>query len=410
LKRIQPSILPDLRPLLNLTGDRLRALPMLIVYLTDGCNSRCVTCDIWKLPRRNMSLALAEKLASEFRALGVHRVILSGGEAMQHPDWPHIAQLFRTQGAKVELLTNGLMLNKQAEDVIESIDHLIVSLDGGIPETYKAIRGVDGFNLILSGMIKCADAGVPITTRTTIQCGNYFEMPQIIDVARNAGVRKISFLAVDVSSTQAFGPRFATDIASAQPSLLLHAPPSPALSAQDLPEFSAVLDRLEHDYAADFASGLIAESPTKLRRLYDYFATLNGKSPFPPPRCNAPHLSAVVEVDGSLRPCFFLPRVSKLGDGTLLETLNTPPAVEMRKAYRTGQRSECSRCVCSLYQGPRTLLRSVLNPPDSDTHSIVLDKIASEKNNRSVDIATAYDTVAIHYDMQLAPAQWVRER
>ena len=195
-------MLPDLRPLLNLTGDRLRALPMLIVYLTDGCNSRCVTCDIWKLPRRNMSMELAEKLASEFRASGVRRVILSGGEAMQHPDWPRIAQLFRSAGAKVELITNGLMLNKQAQDVIENIDQLVVSLDGGVPGTYKAIRGVDGFDVILSGLRKCADAGVPITTRTTIQHGNFYEMPQIIDVARKAGARKISFLAVDVASTR----------------------------------------------------------------------------------------------------------------------------------------------------------------------------------------------------------------
>ena len=403
-------MLNELRPLLNLTGDRLHSLPMLIVYLTDGCNSRCVTCDIWKLPRRNMQMALAEKLASEFQALGVRRVILSGGEAMQHPEWPRIARLFRAAGAKVELLTNGLMLNKQAEDVIKSVDQLVVSLDGGVPETYKAIRGVDGFNVILSGMRTCADAGVPITTRTTIQRGNFYEMPKIIDAARRAGVRKVSFLAVDVTSTQAFGPRFTTESASLQSSLPSHAPPSPALTTDDLPEFSAVLDRLERDYAADFASGLMAESPAKLRRLYNYFSTLNGESPFPPPRCNAPHLSAVIEVDGSLRPCFFLPRVGTLGDGTLLETLNTPPAVEMRKAYRTGGRSECARCVCSLYQGPRTLLRGALKPPDSDMHSIVLDKIASKKNNQNVDIAAAYDTVAIHYDAQLAPAQWVRER
>jgi MoaA/NifB/PqqE/SkfB family radical SAM enzyme len=348
------------RPLLNLIGDQLHALPMVIIYLTDGCNSRCITCDIWKLPRRNMPLTLAEKLASEFRTLCVRRVILSGGEAMQHPDWPRIAKLFRAAGAKVELLTNGLMLNKQAQDVIESVDQLVVSLDGGIPETYKTIRGVDGFDVILSGMRKCADAGVPITTRTTIQHGNFRELPQIIDAARNAGVRKVSFLAVDMSSTQAFGPRFAADISPISSTMLPHAPPSPALTADDLPDFSKVLNRLERDYAADFVSGLIAESPRKLRRLYDYFATLNGESPFSPPRCNAPHLSAVVEVEGSLRPCFFLPRVVKLGDRTLLEALNAQAAIEMRKAYRTGQRSECARCVCSLYQSPRTLLRNAL--------------------------------------------------
>jgi MoaA/NifB/PqqE/SkfB family radical SAM enzyme len=353
-------MLPDLRPLMNLIGDRLHALPMLIIYLTDGCNSRCITCDIWKLPRRNLPVSTAEKLASEFSDLGGRHVVLSGGEAMQHPEWPLIARLFRSAGARVELITNGLLLLKQVGDVVENIDQLVVSLDGGNRETYRTIRGVDGFDVIMSGMRKCADGGLPITTRTTVQHGNFREMPQIVDIARGAGVRKVSFLAVDVSSTQAFGPRLASDagaITSDKPS---HGPAPLALTSRDLPEFLSVLTRMERDYATEFASGLIAESPAKLRRLYDYFNSLNGEPGFPPPRCNAPHLSCVVEVDGGVRPCFFLPGIGSVDSRTLLETLNAPAAMEMRTAYRTGQRPECARCVCSMYQGPRTLLRQAL--------------------------------------------------
>src|SRR5689334_3427323 len=123
-------MIASLRPLLNLTGDRLRALPMVVLYITDGCNSRCITCDIWKVPRRNMSLELVERLASDFTALGVKWVLLSGGEAMQHPQWPEIAQIIHAAGAKVMLLTNGLALKKQAEQVIAHVDELTVSLDG----------------------------------------------------------------------------------------------------------------------------------------------------------------------------------------------------------------------------------------------------------------------------------------
>ena len=79
----------------------------------------------------------------------------------------------------------------------------------------------------------------------------------------------------------------------------------------------AILDRLERDYAADFASGLLAESPAKLRRLHAYFAAVNQQAPFSPPRCNAPHISTVIEVHGSVRPCFFLPTVGKIDQGTL---------------------------------------------------------------------------------------------
>ena len=99
--------------LLNLVGDHVRTLPILILYLTDGCNSRCVTCDIWRSPRVNMRRELVETLVSEIRPLGVKWVALSGGEAMQHPHWHDIARRLREQGAKVLLLTNGLLLRKR---------------------------------------------------------------------------------------------------------------------------------------------------------------------------------------------------------------------------------------------------------------------------------------------------------
>lgn len=343
------------RPLLNLVSDRLRALPLIVVYITDGCNSRCVTCDIWRLPRRNMDMALVDQLAAECVPLGIRQVVLSGGEAMQHPRWPEIAQKFRAAGAQIMLLTNGLMLKKQAQQVIDSVDALTVSLDGGTPATYHAIRGVDALPHILDGMAVIARAGVPITTRTTVQRQNFRELPAIIDAAKAAGVGKVSFLGVDVSNHEAFGPRF--DQADTLPLLPVHQPPSPALTTDDLPEFAAILDRLEQEYAADFASGLLAESPAKLRRLYAYFAALNQQAPFAPPRCNAPHISTVIEVDGTLRPCFFLPTVGKIGDASLSAALNAPSAVDMRRQYRTGERAECERCVCPLYRGPRSLLR-----------------------------------------------------
>src|ERR1044071_7467474 len=111
----------------SLVSDRVRTLPLVVLYLTDGCNSRCVTCDIWKLPRRNMEMALVRRLVTEFQELGVRHVVFSGGEAMQHPEWPHIAELFRNADMKVTLLTNGLALKKQVREVIDNVDDLTVS-------------------------------------------------------------------------------------------------------------------------------------------------------------------------------------------------------------------------------------------------------------------------------------------
>ncbi len=356
------------RRLLNLTGDRLYALPLLVLYLTDGCNSRCVTCDIWKNPRQNMSMALVEQLAGACRDLGVSQVLFSGGEAMQHPQWAAIAQRFRQAGARVMLLTNGLLLRKQAQDVIEHVDELILSLDGGTAATYQAIRGVDAFELLLDGVRAVRAGGIPVTTRTTVQRANFRELAQIIDAAKRVDVNRISFLAVDVSNAFAFGPRFVPDTAipvmvgsAGVGTLPGHGPVATALDAAEVGELAALIDDLEQRYAADFTSRRIAESPDKLRRiLVRYFGALAGMDTFPAPPCNAPHFSVVVNVDGSLQPCYFLPAFGKLepetADGSLGTQLNTDVAQALRRAYRSGQRVECARCVCPLHRGPRGLL------------------------------------------------------
>lgn len=340
-----------IRYLPNLINNRLRSLPLVILYLTDGCNSRCAMCDIWRSPRRNMDMVLVDRIVADAATLGTQLVLLSGGEAMQHPDWPTIAEKFHAAGIKVWLLTNGLLLKKQAQAVIDHIDLLTVSLDAPTPELYQHIRGVDALDLLLEGMATISAAGMHTTTRTTLMRANFRHMPQIVDVALANGASSVSFLTVDNSNPFAFGPRFAPDngISMAQPTNDFG-----PLLPDDLPTFSAVLNELFVSHAEHFADGRIEESPDKLGRMADYFAAPYGLATFDAPRCNAPHISAVINVDGTLQPCYFLPHIPHSNG---LDAINSPEILELRKAYRSGQRPECARCVCPLYRGPRALLR-----------------------------------------------------
>lgn len=333
--------------LLNLMGDRLYSLPLVVLYLTDGCNSRCRTCDIWQNPRQNMPMPLVESIVEACAELGIRWVLLSGGEAMQHPQWAEIARRFGAEGVHVMLLTNGLLLRKQAHDVITSVDEVILSLDGGNAATYEAIRGVDAFDLLLEGVDAIRAGGISVTTRTTVQQANFREIPQIIDAALAHDVNTISFLAVDVSNPFAFGER----------DLLM---PNGSLSYAEIAELERIIEDIAVRYASAYEAGRMAESPDKLRRiLAQYFRALLGEGDFPRPPCNAPHFSTVVEVDGRLRPCYFLPTYGRLQpEGERLpQAINWNAAQELRKAYRTGQRHECERCVCPLFKGPRDLMR-----------------------------------------------------
>jgi MoaA/NifB/PqqE/SkfB family radical SAM enzyme len=333
------------RVALNLLGDRLEALPLAIVYVTDRCNSRCITCDYWKHGQTNLPLAAARRLAPELTGLGTQVVLLSGGEPLLHPHWAEVAEVFHAADLRLWLLTAGLSLARNAERAAALCERVTVSLDGATPETYRAIRGVDGFEVVCAGVRAVVARGVPVTLRCTVQRLNYAELPALVRLGQALGVGQVSFLAVDVSTHVAFAR--AEDYNQ-----------SLALRPEDLPAFGAVLDRLEREFAPEFAAGFIAESPAKLRRLRQYFGALLGQGGFPAVRCNAPRFSAVIGADGHVQPCYFIDSGAPPADQPLAVTLNSPAAVALRRDIRGGRRAECARCVCAMYRGPRSLILS----------------------------------------------------
>jgi Fe-coproporphyrin III synthase len=326
----------------------LSRLPLVTLYVTDRCNSRCVTCDYWRHGRNDMDLAAVTGLLPSFAQLHTEVVLLSGGEPLLNSEWEAITQLLRRNGLKVWLLTSGLALAKHAARAAELFDSITVSLDGTDPGTYAAIRGLNAFDKVCEGILAAAGLGVPPGIRVTLQRANYRQLATFVDLAKNLGAKGVSFLAVDVANPHAFGREddFVSDL---------------ALGTADLPLFEQILSTLERTHPEDFRSGFIAESPQKLRRILQYFAAVQGTAEYPAVRCNAPEFSAVIGATGLVQPCFFISgpsnaRISgagtKLG-GDLEGVLNRGGMTGLRTAIRDGRRAECKTCVCSLWRDPR---------------------------------------------------------
>jgi Fe-coproporphyrin III synthase len=91
------------------------------------------------------------------------------------------------------------------------------------------------------------------------------------------------------------------------------------------------------------------ESPDKLRRIVHHFNAYLGLVEPVAPRCNAPWVSAVVETDGTVRPCFFHAPIGNVSEQSLIEVVNSPRALEFRQSLRIAENPICRRCVCSLY-------------------------------------------------------------
>lgn len=317
----------------------LQRLPLITLYLSERCNSRCVTCDYWRHGRVDLNLAAVKDLLPSLSRLQTEVVLISGGEPLLNPEWVQIAELLRGQGLKLWLLTSGLSLAKHARRVASLFDVVTVSLDGTQPATYAAIRGVDAFEKVCEGIRATTCAGVQVDIRVTVQRANYREMPGFIPLARQLDIHQVSFLAVDVANPHAFGRL--NDFGAAV-----------ALQPDDLPVFEGVLDCLEREHEDAFRCGLIAESPPKLRRLLQYFRAIHGLDVHPAVRCNAPEFSAVVDANGRVRPCFFIPgpEEAAISNGGLPAVLNSSSMVGLRGDIRAGARRECATCVCSIWR------------------------------------------------------------
>jgi len=321
----------------------LQRLPLVTLYLTERCNSRCVTCDYWRHGRLDMNLESVQRLLPSFARLRTRVVLVSGGEPLLNPQWAEIAQLLKAQGLSTWLLTSGLSLAKHAGRAAQLFDAITVSMDGTNGRTYQAIRGLDAFDKVCEGIAAAAEAGARVSLRVTLQRANYRELPGFVGLARQLGACQISFLAVDVANPHAFGRSddFTSDL---------------ALQPQDLPLFEQLLCSLEQRQAEDFHSAFIAESPQKLRRVLQYFAAVCGQGAYPAVLCNAPEFSAVIDAQARVQPCFFIggpPGPELLDD--LPAVLNGAAMTSLRRDIRQQRRAECATCVCSMWREPSRL-------------------------------------------------------
>jgi MoaA/NifB/PqqE/SkfB family radical SAM enzyme len=302
-------------------------------------------CDIWKRQTNTQMRAQdLERHHNSLKALGVRQVVLTGGEPLLHSDLSALCNFFRDRQIHVTLLTTGLLLRKRAEEVATLFDDIIISLDGP-PEIHDAIRRVSGaYQLIHSGVaaVRHYSPSLPITCRTTVQRANHRHLRQTVDAARALGLDSISFLAADLTSEAFNRP-------------LLWPGERQSEIGLNLNEVSALEEEIEQlilQYRAGIDHKYIVESAGKLRKIARRFREHLGQLTPQAPTCNAPWVSAVVEVDGSVRPCFFHRTIGNITSSTLEEVINGEKAQAFRQSLDVENDATCRRCVCSLnYRG-----------------------------------------------------------
>ncbi len=321
---------------------RISAMPVVVIAPHNQCDCHCVMCDIWKI--RDAAEVSIEDLGCQmesFRNLGVRWVAFTGGEPQKNRHLPTLATLLRGEGIRITLLTAGLLLDSEAESVVATVDDVIVSLDGP-PALHNRIRRVpEAFERLANGVrrLRSLKPGIPISARCTVQKLNHCFLRATAVSARELGLDSISYLAADVTSS-AFNRDLVPEAERGEKTVL---------NAVEVEALDQEIRLLISEHAGDLASGFIAESRDKLNRIVQHFRASLGQCEPMAPRCNAPWVSAVVEANGDVRPCFFHRPLGNTRDGSFEEILNSTKALQFRKDLDIATDPICRRCVCSLY-------------------------------------------------------------
>ena len=173
------------------TGLNLGRPAYICAKMTMRCNSRCAHCNIWDMEYHEQELTTGQwfRILDQLRDwLGRFHMTFTGGEALLRDDMPSILQHAVGLGIRVELLSNGIMLDEPLATRLAAIgiDRITISYDGVTSEVHDRFRGGDGYHAATRAAIvalnrhrRHATAPLQILLKTVISANNLHEISGI---------------------------------------------------------------------------------------------------------------------------------------------------------------------------------------------------------------------------------------
>ncbi|MBT4174756.1 radical SAM protein [archaeon] len=300
--------------------------------ITAQCNCKCPFCELgiknMYKPEEEVSTERALVLIKEMKDMGIKYLTLSGGEVFLRKDIYLIIEKLKEAGIKVGIVTNGLLLPVLSDDKMEvllkNLDSLIISLDSSVAEEHNHCRRTPKlYEMIMKGIEKFQSKGFDnISFESIIMGQNYKQIPEIVKLAKEKGIRKVMFRPINIES--------------------------------NFPQLGAVGDKSEFaDYDVDsiieyidkgiaVASDLDVDCDLEFNRkwIVEYFKNLKLKKGFFHDRvmknyfCFIPFSYVIINYDGGLLPCLLLKPKGNVRDGCLRDERKKANCVRRKLAKR----------------------------------------------------------------------------
>lgn len=300
------------------------------IIVTDNCNSRCITCNMWQNKSTNeLSLTEIEDILTQFKDMGIVSTGFEGGEALLRKDLPQIVEKAHQLGFKdIGLTTNGLLLTRgKAEELIKNgLTSIGVSING-IGETHDFTRGIKGaYEKSMRALEELVDLRDSKYPSLGLSIGSILMQPtidEIIPLADIAHRLKVGFAISLIDNSLGFFSEIDRD----------------SLWIEDQGKLDKLIDEL---YALrKVNSALESYSHAKLEYTRRYFGD--------PKRADIPcilgYLLIYVDAHGGVYPgCWPLGSVGNLREKSLKEIIASP---EYQDRVRAMFHKECPGCACN---------------------------------------------------------------
>jgi MoaA/NifB/PqqE/SkfB family radical SAM enzyme len=169
-----------LRAAVARTGIKPVALSM-TYEITWLCNLSCGYCDRHTPMRNELTKGEIFSALEQFRALGMLRMHLDGGEPLTHTHIEEIVDWLTERGVATSMNSNGILVPRKRQTV-GKLSHLNISLDGP-PESHDAMRGRGSFDKAMAGATAARDMGLKVEFTCTVGQHNAHTIESLVDIA-----------------------------------------------------------------------------------------------------------------------------------------------------------------------------------------------------------------------------------
>ncbi len=323
----------------KLTGQTHRIIPYkIVVELTNQCNSRCVTCDIWKIKKEDIQKIDLNLLELFLKKMEKHLLwlALTGGEITSFNQFPEVIRLIKQYSPKLRILTfttNGLLPQRILDYALlmkkeTNCDLFItVSLDGD-EKTHDELRGVKGnYSKCMETYQLLRKHGINCHFGITVSEGNYDFIKNSFKLYRN----KIKAVTLFHSG-----------------GIFLNKKPD-GIDADS--KIAESLEVIYNNYKISSLGEILIKIYLKIGIL---FMQKKRKTNIIP--CDVGLSSAHLMENGNLLPCMYLPPIKKISEGFELEDYHNEKTLAVLEDIK---HDKCPHCWMSCY-GPHSMLQSPL--------------------------------------------------